>query len=91
VKYVLGGSGHIAGVINPPEKNKYGFWTNAEKTADPDAWFDGATHTGGSWWLNWVEWLGERSGGEVDAREPGSSKYKPIEDAPGSYVKERSG
>jgi len=91
VRYVLGGSGHIAGVINPPEKNKYGFWTNSQETADPDEWLENATHTGGSWWLDWVNWLGERSGGEVDAREPGSSNYPPIEDAPGSYVKERSG
>ncbi|BAU58493.1 polyhydroxyalkanoic acid synthase [Halorhodospira halochloris] len=87
-KYVLGGSGHIAGVINPPHKNKYGYWTNTDKTVDQEQWLSGATPHEGSWWNDWGEWLAEHGGAEVKARKVGSTKYKPIEDAPGSYVRE---
>ncbi len=86
-RFVLGGSGHIAGVINPPEKQKYGFWLNRNTPADPDAWFEGAEHHEGSWWLDWVKWLQPKQGGKVPARVPGDGKLKAIEDAPGSYVK----
>ncbi len=89
-RFVLGGSGHIAGVINPPEKQKYGYWLNSRKNKDPDAWFEGAKQHEGSWWLDWVKWLEPQRGGEVPAREPGSGKLKPIEDAPGHYVLEKS-
>ncbi len=89
-KFILGGSGHIAGIINPPAKNKYGFWTNSKNPEDADAWLDGATHTEGSWWPSWNTWLVRRAGAKVDARQPGDGKLKPIEDAPGSYVKEKA-
>ena len=85
--FTLAASGHVAGVINPPAKNKYGFWTNTQNPADPDAWFDGAEQHEGSWWPNWEAWLAKRSGAMVEAREPGKGKLKVIEDAPGSYVK----
>jgi polyhydroxyalkanoate synthase len=88
-KFVLGGSGHIAGVINPPAKNKYGFWTNTKKPADPDAWLETATYTEGSWWPDWAKWLNQKGGAKVEARQPGGGKLDPIEDAPGSYVVER--
>ena len=90
VRFILGGSGHIAGIINPPAKNKYGYWTNSENPEDPDAWLDGAEHTEGSWWPEWNRWLVRRSGAKVKAREPGDGDLKVIEDAPGSYVKEKA-
>lgn len=89
-RFVLGGSGHIAGVINPPEKQKYGFWRNTRGPKDPEAWLEGATQHEGSWWLDWVEWLTPKRGGEVPARQPGEGKLKAIEDAPGRYVREKS-
>jgi polyhydroxyalkanoate synthase len=89
VKFVLGGSGHIAGIINPENSGKYGYWTNTNKPADPDKWFAGAKQHEGSWWQDWKKWVGRHSGGKVEARKIGSEKYKPIEDAPGSYVKVR--
>ncbi|MCF8481781.1 MAG: class I poly(R)-hydroxyalkanoic acid synthase [Rhodospirillum sp.] len=88
-RFVLSGSGHIAGVINPPTKVKYGHWTNSRKYKDPDAWFNAAKVNEGSWWPNWTEWNHKHSGPEVPARHPGDGKLKPIEDAPGSYVKVR--
>ncbi|RZU99310.1 PHA/PHB synthase family protein [Spiribacter vilamensis] len=87
-RFVLGGSGHIAGVINPPEKQKYGYWLNGRNPKDPEAWFNGAKHHEGSWWLDWITWLAPKRGGEVPARTPGDGNLKPIEDAPGRYVKE---
>lgn len=88
-KFVLGGSGHIAGVINPPSVNKYGYWTNSKLPASPDEWFEGAKHHEGSWWTDWFKWVKRYAGAEVEARVPGEGKLKPIEDAPGSYVKVR--
>jgi polyhydroxyalkanoate synthase len=90
-KFVLSGSGHIAGVINPPVAKKYCYWTNPKKAADPDVWIDGATRHDGSWWPDWGKWLARRGGGKVAARKPGAGKLKAIEDAPGSYVKNRLG
>jgi polyhydroxyalkanoate synthase len=87
VKFVLGGSGHIAGVINPPTQKKYGHWTNTKNPPDPDAWLEGATHHEGSWWPDWGAWLARRAGKKVPARQPGDGELKPIEDAPGSYVR----
>jgi polyhydroxyalkanoate synthase subunit PhaC len=87
IKFVLSGSGHIAGVVNPPVPEKYGYWTNDEKTETPEAWLEGATQHPGSWWPEWRKWLETFSGGEVEARKPGDGKLKPIEDAPGSYVR----
>jgi polyhydroxyalkanoate synthase len=90
VKYVLAGSGHIAGVVNPPDKKKYQFWTgNKPKNADLDAWLATAKEHPGSWWPDWLAWLKKLDATEVDARTPGGGKLKPIEDAPGSYVKVR--
>jgi polyhydroxyalkanoate synthase len=90
VKYVLAGSGHIAGVVNPPDKKKYQYWTGGKaKDADLDAWLAGATEHPGSWWPDWLAWLKRQAPEEVVARTPGGGKLKPIEDAPGSYVKVR--
>ncbi|QIT54766.1 class I poly(R)-hydroxyalkanoic acid synthase [Aquisalimonas sp. 2447] len=92
VKFTLGMSGHIAGVVNPPSKNKYGYWTNTRTgklPADPDDWWEKAAFREGSWWPDWHKWLGQKGGAKVDARTPGSKKHPPIEDAPGSYVRER--
>ena len=90
VKFVLAGSGHIAGVINAPGKNKYQYWTGPEPIgSDLAKWLSKATEHPGSWWPDWLEWLRERDATEVEARGVGNEKYKPIEDAPGSYVKVR--
>ena len=86
VKFVLSGSGHIAGVVNPPVPEKYGYCTNEKKTDTPEAWLESASQHAGSWWPEWAKWLQAFSGGEVPARKPGDGKLKPIEDAPGSYV-----
>jgi|SoiMethySBSTD1v2_1073268.scaffolds.fasta_scaffold15639_3 poly[(R)-3-hydroxyalkanoate] polymerase subunit PhaC len=90
VTYVLSGSGHIAGVINPPgDKVKYQYWTNDKKTATLEAWFEGATEHPGSWWPHYAEWLAGHSGSKVPARTPGA-RLGIVEDAPGSYVKTKS-
>ena len=89
VRLVVAGSGHIAGVVNPPEANKYQHWTNEEGADTLDSWLEGATEHPGSWWLNWKEWIATHAGKKVKAREPGDGKLKPIEDAPGSYVRVR--
>lgn len=88
-KFVLSGSGHIAGVVNPPASKKYGYWTNRSLPPSPDDWVANATQHAGSWWTDWDKWVKRHSGGDVKAREPGAGKLKPIEDAPGSYVKVR--
>ena len=86
--FVLAASGHIAGVVNPPAKNKYCYWTNSQKTTDPDQWFAGAAQHDGSWWPTWQEWIKPHVGDLVPARTPGDAKgITVIEDAPGSYVK----
>jgi polyhydroxyalkanoate synthase subunit PhaC len=91
VKYVLAGSGHIAGVINPPSKPKYQYWTNDQPLIpDLDKWLKGAKEHAGSWWPDWFEWLKQQDKKTVPARDIGSPMYKPIEDAPGSYVKMKS-
>jgi poly[(R)-3-hydroxyalkanoate] polymerase subunit PhaC len=89
-RFVLGASGHIAGIVNPPAANKYGYWTNTKLPSDPDKWLEGATQHPGSWWSDWGPWLARRAGRKVPARQPGEGKLKPIEDAPGSYVKVRA-
>ncbi|OPX55800.1 polyhydroxyalkanoate synthase [Oceanospirillum multiglobuliferum] len=90
VKFVLAGSGHIAGVVNPPDKKKYGFWTNDTLAETPDAWFAGAEKHEGSWWPNWQDWVTSNQYADpkamVAAREPGKGKLKVIEAAPGSYA-----
>ena len=87
VTFLLGGSGHNAGVINPPAANKHGFWTNPAIEPDADAWLQGAERHEGSWWPTWVEWLQQREdNGTVPAREVGGGKLEVLEPAPGSYV-----
>ena len=88
VRFVLGASGHIAGVVNPPAANKYSYWTSDKSPPDPLAWLAGAKEHPGSWWPDWAAWVAKHSGPQVAARKPGG-KLKPIEDAPGSYVKVR--
>jgi polyhydroxyalkanoate synthase len=90
VHFVLGASGHVAGVINPPSANKYGYWTNEKLSADPETWLKSATYNEGSWWPDWERWIAAFSDGEVPARQPGGGKLPSIEEAPGSYVKVRS-
>ena len=87
VRFVLGGSGHIAGIINPPAANKYCYWTREGLAATPDEWFDGAAKNPGSWWNDWAQWAAQRGEGQVPARAPGSGGLPALEDAPGSYVK----
>ncbi|MDJ0926248.1 MAG: class I poly(R)-hydroxyalkanoic acid synthase [Gammaproteobacteria bacterium] len=90
VRFMLSGSGHTAGVINPPAKQKYQFWINEAQPRDLDAWLDGADEHPGSWWPDWDAWLSEHSGKMVPARVPGDGELDVIENAPGSYVANRS-
>lgn len=90
VEFIVAGSGHIAGVINHPDAQKYQFWSAKHLEDGVETWFKRATETKGSWWPYWDAWLKERSGGEVPARKPGDGKLKPLGDAPGEYVKVRS-
>ncbi|ALM51779.1 class I poly(R)-hydroxyalkanoic acid synthase [Halomonas huangheensis] len=91
VTFVLGGSGHIAGIVNPPHKNKYGYWTNDELPDSHEQWLASSEGHEGSWWPHWQEWM--LKGGYVDqdkmveAREPGSGELAMLEPAPGRYVK----
>jgi len=90
VRFVVSGSGHIAGVINPPDKKKYQYWTGPKpRNADIDTWLAKAKENPGSWWPDWLVWLTKQSPTEVAARIPGDGALEPIEDAPGSYVKVR--
>ena len=90
-KFVLGGSGHIAGIVNPPAANKYGYWTNDTLPESADDFLAGATQNPGSWWTDWQQWLLSQANGEkeVPARKPGTGGLKVLEDAPGSFVKFR--
>jgi polyhydroxyalkanoate synthase len=88
-KFVLSGSGHIAGVVNPPAAQKYGYWTGSKLPKSPDPWLESANHQAGSWWPEWARWLKKYRGADVKARHPGDGKLQAIEDAPGSYVKVR--
>ena len=87
MRLVVSGSGHIAGVVNPPDANKYQYWTNEKGAANLEDWLKGATEHQGSWWPDWARWISERSGAKVKAPTPGSGKLKVIEDAPGRYVR----
>lgn len=89
VKFVLAASGHIAGVVNPPAAGKYCYWTNAKKVKDPDAWLNAAKQEDGSWWPDWHAWV-SKDGATVPARQPGDGKLKPLDEAPGAYVKARA-
>jgi polyhydroxyalkanoate synthase len=88
IKFVLADSGHIAGMISPPG-SKYGHWQNTNLPKTPAEWFETASLVQSSWWPTWEEWISGHSGGLVKAREPGGGLLKPIEDAPGSYVRAR--
>jgi polyhydroxyalkanoate synthase len=92
VKFVLAGSGHIAGVVNPPAAGKYQYWTNPKPARTVQQFVDGATETKGSWWPDWIEWIAAQDGRKIPAkgaRKPGKGKLKAIEKAPGTYVKMR--
>ena len=90
VEFVLGGSGHIAGVINPPAKNKRNYWTDGEMGQGADHWLETATYHLGSWWTHWDEWLVKQNSKRVTAREIGANKeFKEIIPAPGDYVRVR--
>ncbi|MGL4241491.1 MAG: PHA/PHB synthase family protein [Beijerinckiaceae bacterium] len=87
VKYVMAGSGHIAGVVNPPGKPKYQYWTGGPAKGSFDDWVAAAAETPGSWWPDWIGWLRQLAPDEVKARPPGSKRHKPLADAPGDYVR----
>jgi polyhydroxyalkanoate synthase len=86
VRYVLAGSGHIAGVINPARKPKYQYWIGGKPAGTFDEWFAGATEHPGTWWLDWIKWIEAQAPEKVPARQPGEGKLKAICDAPGEYV-----
>ncbi|MEO0958454.1 MAG: class I poly(R)-hydroxyalkanoic acid synthase [Pseudomonadota bacterium] len=89
-KFVLAGSGHIAGVVNPPAAGKYQYWTKSGLKGDTlDAWREGTKETAGSWWVDWDTWLSKQSGPDVAPREPGT-KLGRLEPAPGSFVRKRA-
>jgi polyhydroxyalkanoate synthase len=94
IRFILAGSGHIAGVINAPVAKKYQYWTNDAYDGDMkpypkkvEDWMAGAVEHPGSWWPDWDSWLSKQSGKKIPARSPGDGKLKPLGDAPGSYVK----
>jgi polyhydroxyalkanoate synthase len=88
VRFVVTGSGHIAGVVNPPDKKKYQYWTGPRpRSANVEAWLAKAKEHPGSWWPDWFAWIKQQDPTEAPARIPGGGKLKPIEDAPGSYVR----
>jgi polyhydroxyalkanoate synthase len=98
-RFVLGASGHIAGVINPAAKNKRSYWVNDQggkaagklRPKDAAAWFDGAVEHKGSWWPEWAKFLAQHGGAEVPAPgAPGTAQYTALEPAPGRYVKARA-
>jgi len=87
IRFIIAGSGHIAGVINPPSAHKYQYWTNDELPPTVEEWQAGATEHPGSWWPDWDAWLSKQSGPKVPARKAGDGKLKVLGDAPGTYVK----
>ena len=86
VRFVLAASGHIAGVVNPPESGKYSHWVQDELPPEPDAWFKGATELAGSWWPAWQRWIVAQDKAMVPARIPGAGALPALADAPGTYV-----
>jgi polyhydroxyalkanoate synthase len=90
VRYVMAGSGHIAGVVNPPGKPKYQYWSGGPPKGEFDAWVAAARETPGSWWPDWVAWLTAQAPDKVPARKPGAGKLKSLGDAPGEYVRVKS-
>jgi len=90
VRFVLGGSGHIAGIVNAPAANKYSYWTNPKLPAQADAWLEAATQHPGSWWPDWAGWVARHAGDKVPPRRPGSGRLKVLGDAPGGYARMRT-
>ncbi|MGH8702393.1 MAG: PHA/PHB synthase family protein [Burkholderiales bacterium] len=91
VRFVLGGSGHLAGIVNPPAAGKYSYWTHPKLPDNPERWLKGASQHPGSWWPDWTGWIAQHGGGKVPARIPGRGKLRAIEDAPGTYARMRVG
>ena len=90
VRFVLGKSGHIAGIVNPPAANKYGYFTGSKPDTDSDSWYENTKSHEGSWWKDWDKWIKKYAGDKVAARAAGEGELKATEDAPGSYVKVRA-
>ena len=90
IRFVLGASGHIAGVIKPVSKNKRSYWVNEDVKTEAEGWLTAAEEKKGSWWADWADWLKPLSGEQRAPRKPGNANYKPIEPAPGRYVRERA-
>jgi len=91
LRFVLAGSGHIAGVVNPPAAHKYHYWTNEQKVDTLADFLAGAQESKGSWWPDWLQWIDRKSDSKVPAagaRIPGKGKLKALTDAPGRYVRE---
>ena len=88
--FILSQSGHIAGIVNPPSKKKYGHYTNSDMERDADSWREGAKYHEGSWWPRWEAWLKKRSGKMISARKPGDSEHPSLGSAPGSYVRKKA-
>lgn len=87
--FVLGESGHVAGIVNHPDKDKYGYWVGNKMLEDADSWEKQAKHSKGSWWPHWNQWLQQFSPEEaIESRQPGSDEYSPLYDAPGKYVRQ---
>jgi polyhydroxyalkanoate synthase len=90
-RFVLAASGHVAGVINPPARNKRSHWLNDDLGSDSQGWFENAKQQPGSWWPDWDAWMKQHSSGTIPApMQPGNARYHPIEPAPGRYVKQKS-
>lgn len=89
-RFIMSQSGHIAGIVNPPNKKKYGHYTNADLTLSPEEWLQQATFVPCSWWEDWGTWLASHAGPKKSAGPVGSDVFKPISDAPGTYVRVRS-
>ena len=89
VRFVLGGSGHIAGIVNPPVANKYCFWANDELTHEAESWLQNADRFDGSWWSDWSVWISSQGSRTVNARKIRNNRTNPFENAPGSYAKLR--
>ncbi len=90
VRFVLSGSGHIAGVINHPSRGKYQYWTGGPAVGSLEAWIDKAEEHPGSWWPDWQAWIEEQDARRTKPRKIGGGRYNPIEEAPGSYVRLKS-
>ena len=89
MRFVLGASGHVAGIVNPPPKKKYGHWTNADLSGTAEKWLNNTTLHQESWWLDWIKWNAPYTGDKVPARKAGGEKADQLEDAPGCLVTNR--